>query len=188
MEGLKQMKTGQAAAIPKIVADSGKTAFIIDRSNILGTFFNYSAQICSVAGMIIENAMQGKQEDPAEIGDKMRQAYVTGCKHGKLVVFRFGQAIPARLEKYMGTGDQQFNADVIFDPSKNKERKNFAKIVKKEEDFDRFGGKELYPSDDFIACVLCEASEDDTVKEIIKDAKAKFPNFDAMFEVYENNN
>merc|ERR1711907_810788 len=116
--GIKKMKTGGAASIPKAVRESGKTAFIIDRANVLGTFFNYSAHICSVAGMIIENAMQGKQEDPAEIGDKMRAAYVSGCKHGKVVVFRFGQAVPDRIQQYFGTGPQQFNSDVIFDPSK----------------------------------------------------------------------
>ena len=189
MQGHKTMQTKDAAHLPMKVRDeSKKTAFILDKSGVLGTFFQYSAQICSVAGMIIENAMSGKQEDPAAIGDKMRADYVSAAKHGKVICYRFGQCCPTRLEKYFGTADHTFIPSIIFDPSKNKERDHFKKIVKPAEDKDQFGGNECYPQDGLVVCVLCEVSDENQVAEILKETRAKIPDFDKLFEVYVNDN
>ena len=188
MEQFKTMKTAEAGKIPKECAANGKTAFIVDKSNVLGTFYKYQAQVCSVAGMIIQNAMSGTPEDPAEIGNKMRIDYVSACKHGKTLVYQFGQAIPSRLEKYFGTADQTFRPEIIFDVSKQRERNEFAKVVKPSEDSDRFGGKECWPQEGLEIIVLCDASDENQVAEIVKEAREKIPNFNKLFEVYVNDN
>ena len=183
----KTCKTTQCNSLVKVVAQSGKTAFIIDKSAVLKTFFNYSAHLCSVVGFIIENAMAGKTEDPKEIGNKMREAYISSAKHGTTCVYNFGGSV-SNLGKYIGTEDQTFRPEIIFDPSKNHERDYIMKIVKPSEDTDRFGGRGLFPQLEMQVAVLCETDDDEGVLEIIKEARAALPDFDKLFEVYINSN
>merc|ERR1719458_2245294 len=131
--------------------------------------------------------MSGGQEDCAEVGSKMREAYVGGCKYGKCVVYLFGGAVPTRLEKYFGNEKGTFRPEIVFDASKNKKRDEFEKVVKKGlEDQDRFGNDEIYPSDDLQIVILAEATDDSVVDEIIKDARAKIPDFNNLFDVWVN--
>merc|ERR1711976_285877 len=181
---MQKTTTQGSNALPDQLQAQGKSLFIMDKSNVLGTFYGYTANIYSVVGKIIEAAMSGGQEDPKVVGDEMRSAYVSACNYGKTLVYRFGGGVPTRLEQYFGTEDGTFRPDIIFHAKKNKERDHFKKVVKPIEDVDQFGNKELYPRDEVRIIILCEVADDDAANTVLNEAKAKIPNFDELFTPY----
>ena len=87
------------------------------------------------------------------------------------------------------TSPQKFNQDVIFDCKKNRERAHFAKIVKPEEDQDKFGNNELLPNtQDFRIVVVVDVEDQERIDEVVGDAKAKFANYDVNFKGFLNSN
>ena len=182
----KDMITTEAEFIPKKARDAGKVAFIIDKTGVLAKYFNYKAQVCDVVGMIISDIINKRKEDPNEIGNEMRVAYVNACKHGHTLIYKFGSAVPSRLKQYFGEDDETFRPEIIFNTSKNQDRKEFMKVVKHIEDKDKYGGNGLYPQPETIMCILCEADDTNGVEKIIKDARERIPDFTRNFQVYVN--
>ena len=83
------MKTlSQPAVNPFLKAPLEKTPLLLDASGTLGTYFQYAGNCLEINKLVIQNAM-GQNHD---IGAKMREAYVAGCKHGSPVTFSFGKA------------------------------------------------------------------------------------------------
>jgi hypothetical protein len=185
----KSMKTGEATARlePQIGAGK-KIPCIIDKACVLKTFFNYSATTCCLVEPIIQAAMSGGKVEPEKMAELMRVAYVNAAKHGNKLVYRCGGGVPTGMGNWFGTGTGKFDPEVVFNSAKNHERDQFATIVKKFEDKDRFGNDEIYPSDDMSIILLFEAEEQQTIDTIIKDCAQEIPNFATYFEVYVNDN
>jgi hypothetical protein len=166
----------------------GKFPFIIDRSGVMKTFFNYSATTCCLVAPIVQAAMAGGKADPVEMGELMRKSYVSAAKYGNKVVYRMGGALPTDFAKFFGKGPGKFDPEVVFNPKKFRQRPEFAKVVLKTEDVDRMGNDEIWPLDTMNIILLCDADSELDVEKIISDAIASIPNFTECFDVYVNDN
>merc|ERR1712224_166239 len=154
----KKMTPAQAVEVTMRVNKEGKIPFVIDLTDSLTKFWNYKGHQMDIAGIIVRNAIEDIPEDPQEIGETMRRFYVSACKHGRPLIYNFGQNVPERLNQYMRRKPQCFNDEIIFDQSKNKEREYFQQIVKPNEDFNQYGDKELFPKEQMTITVLSECS------------------------------
>merc|ERR1712226_1587158 len=181
---LSPIKTTNLKEVINTTFDGGKIPFIIDTAGVVAVFLKYSGKPCEVGEMAFENITGGGNYD---IGEEMRKVYVGGARYGGTVMFHMGQTIPEKWKEFCSTDSQKFNQDVIFDCKKNRERSHFAKIVKPEEDEDRFGNTECTPNKENFRIVIVVDVEDKTkLDQVLKDAKAKFPNFDANFKGFLN--
>lgn len=171
MRTIAQKDVAQSKLVSTSNAE-GKTPLIIDTTGSLQTYFRYAGQVCDVSRLVIGNAMGGN----ADIGDEMRQSYVSGAKYGKDVVYIFGKAFPSKWATYLEGGDSgtpAFDPKICWNPALFKQRDFFAKQVTDSEDIDELGNKEIWPSDSLTVCLLVEA-ESGKENEMVEAARTTF--------------
>lgn len=186
MQNITKITTRQCSSIVEITNTKGKIPFIVDRSDALETFFTYTADVCYVNKLVVQDLLGSPTHKSEEIGEHMRQAYITGAKYGKTVIYFLGQVMPDRFNEFCSTKYCEFNAEIIFDTNKFRKRDEFVKIVKMHEDFDRYNEKDIFPSEELEVGVLIQAHESSSTQEIIADARKLIPKFDKNFEIFEN--